>query len=321
MAFLTGYASISRRAATGIIPIIARSHPLANGLLLAYYPAAFPGGALKNLATPGLLDLVTRVNANSYNINTPEGPGLNTRTGTAQISSLPASFAPTAITLFVRGQWTAANPATPARIFGIYMNTSNFIGSQLEAGPNYAGSVVGTIGAYYTASSTNIYIPGGTLTPTVNSMISAGGTWLAGAALPLLYINGIKQVLQGSSLPTMNFNAGEYVSTGQLGMGEYFSSTRNGATTITVAYMWNRILGDADMVYLHNNPYSLLQWPIDVVYDVLEEPAALPGTPTPNNKAIFWSPLTVGLGGAAAASRIISRNPLVTRRRLLRPWE
>jgi hypothetical protein len=94
-------------------------------------------------------------------------------------------------------------------------------------------------------------------------------------------------------------------------------------TTFTVGYIWGRILTPGEISYLDANPYALLLWPSDVAFAMSEglpTPQAAV-TPTSAPQRAFFSPLAIGLGGAAAASRIIRRNPLVTRRRLLRPWE
>jgi hypothetical protein len=318
MAFLTGYASISRRAMTGTIPVVARSHPLAKGLLAAFYPAAFPGSTMTNLAVPGLLDLTVRRNANSYNVNTPEGPGLNGILGQANTSGLPANFVanpPTgAVSLFIRGKWGPINTGTaPAQMFGFYINTTNFLQLALLAAPDQPAPSDSVIGVAYPTNTTTTALPAGTTVPVVGSMVSAGASFVSGA-LPSLYVNGIQQVLQGSPSvmvsPLANWNAN-----GQFTLQEFQSSTRTGSMVATVAYAWgNRFLTAGEHAYLNANPYSLLRWPIDVVYDVLEQPASTPPTGTATSKAMILAPLTVGLGGVATAERWLRQRKDAIRR-------
>lgn len=329
MAYLLGYADITRRASTNVVPRIARSHPLAPKLIAAFYPAAYPGGTMTNLAIPGFLDLTSRRNSTSYNGNTPEGPGFNGTTSGGQIntSGLPASFvslAPSVISLFVRGQWGTINTGSniPAQIFGFYINTTNFIQCALMASPNSGGSVDNVVGAGYPANATAEINAPGTTVPVVGSMVSIGATFVA-SSLPSLYVSGVKQALQFSP-PVMAATVGSFWNTnGQFTLQEYQSSTRNGEMIVTVAYAWiGRALGDAEHQYLDANPYSLLRWPIDMVYE-LESPASTsPAAPVPSNRSLIMSPLTVGLdgpaalglGAAAAAERWLRRRKVQMRR-------
>jgi hypothetical protein len=307
MAFLTGYTSISRRALSGVVPTIARSHPLAAGLQAAYYPGAHPSIPIVNLASPGYgdLNILQATPTPVPLVMTPEGPGINiagTGTTTRQVNGL----CPTALlqngnlSLFVRGQWVGNTGAASidSRIFGIYFSgagtASPFFGYILCAAD---GVQPNCIGAAFASASGTLTAPTytGTRTLTTNQMLSAGvvnpGTQTV-TGTSLVYQNGVKYTA------TTATHFGFYGAAPQIGFGQGNSaSDHSPAFVVTVAYAWNRVLGDGAMSYLNANPYALLQWPIDLIYEVLEQPSAAPPTGNVRNKAMILSPLTIA-GGA-----------------------
>jgi hypothetical protein len=97
---------------------------------------------------------------------------------------------------------------------------------------------------------------------------------------------------------SLTSDAGFFGASPQIGFGGN-NTARNSSFIPTVAYAWNRNLSIGELEYINYNPYSLLQWPVDIVYEVLSQPTAAPPPPAVNstNRAILLSPLTVG--GAA----------------------
>ena len=131
MAFLTGYGSIAQRAASNVIPGIAWSHPLAKGLIAAYYPGSFPGGTMINLASPGNGDIITQGGTATPLVATPEGPGINIAgngTTTRYVNGpCPPALLNGKVSMFVRAQWKPgqATGGQVCRIFGIWNNNTN----------------------------------------------------------------------------------------------------------------------------------------------------------------------------------------------------
>ena len=110
------------------------------------------------------------------------------------------------------------------------------------------------------------------------------------------------------ALAALNNNSGNigfYGSAPQITIGNPNGAGTNCSANVTVAYLWAAVLTPSDMEYMHENPYSLLLWPSDyIMAELVGKTITLPGS-NPSNP--FLSPLTVGLGGAAAAERWLRR--------------
>ena len=139
-------------------------------------------------------------------------------------------------------------------------------------------------------------------------MVSGGGVWYGTPSVPaapseFMYQNGSVAFLSTSE------HAGFYGAAPQIGFGDC-NSTRNAACIPTVAYAWNRTLGAAEMRYLDANPYSLLQWKIDLVYEILEQPVAIPPSGIGTSSMIPLAPLMMG----GAALEWLGRRKITMRR-------
>jgi hypothetical protein len=302
-------------------PVINWRLPLASSLLACYVPSAFPRGPIiSNLAAPGngnLDTFTTGVASRIFTAPTPEGWGISVQSGNpATITgSAPTQWQLTSgVSLFYRGQYLAKPINTESVVFlGLTCASSPFFSYVITGGG--AGGTTGQLGVAYNTSS---ILYNGTIVPVVNSMYSAAATFAAGGPAKL-FVNGTQDTLSGSPPNVALLYTGGAV---KVNFGNV-SSTQVFGTTFTVGYIWGRILTPGEISYLDANPYALLLWPSDVAFAMSEglpTPQAAV-TPTSAPQRAFFSPLAIGLGGAAAASRIIRRNPLVTRRRLLRPWE
>jgi hypothetical protein len=241
------------------VPGVNWAHPLAQGLLAAYAPSAFPGGRIINLASPGSCDLTSRTGVAAGLGITPEGPGLAyTGTTAAQASgTTPASWQKgSGQSIFVRalnkgGQTTNK----PVYLVGVGCASSPF--NCWALGPGGAGTAGGTaLTLYYNTTAATFT---GGIIPTAGAMMSAGATFGSGAAAKL-YVNGVQDTLTGSP-PNVNIT---YVGAVTTYMGLQ-SSGDTTAATLTVGYLWNRVLSAGEMRYLDANPYSLLLWPSDRV--------------------------------------------------------
>ena len=309
------------------IPKVNWRHPISQGLVAAYFPGAFPFVPITNLAYPGSGDLTTVGSAIAHGV-TAEGVGLALTTAGSNTwvgGPAPPQMQPNGrFSAFFRGMYTGnAATNTPTPIFGVSFNTNTF------STPFYSWAITpntATAGnrfglGYASSASAFANISTGGAPALVTNAMALGGCVILGsrssAVAQLVYQNGIGYITNNATL-----DIGFYGTTPWVMMG-FPAGGDNPATTLTAAYMWGQgtILSTAQMQYLDANPYALFLWPSDIIMAELVKAPVVPGTPTPSNKAIFWSPLTVGLGGAAYASRIVRRNPLVTRRRLLRPWE
>ena len=143
-------------------------------------------------------------------------------------------------------------------------------------------------------------------------MVSGGGVWYGTPSVPaapseFLYQNGSVAFLSTSEA------AGFSGTAPQIGFGDD-NSTHNAACIPTVAYAWNRVLGAAEMRYLDANPYSLLQWKIDLVYEILEQPAAAPIAPVPTPRRPLILILAGSFDGGSAALEWLGRRKITMRR-------
>ena len=237
------------------VPVINRAHPLAQNLLAAYVPAAFPGGRISNLAAPGYGDITTRTgNAVGLGLTT-EGPGLSYFNTTA---SNATGLTPTSwqlnygVSLFLRGRLTTAGTnGAPVTLFGVTLSTSPFNAYAIGQG----GTVGNVMSLFQTSSAAN---QNGTIVPTVGAMLSVGATFPR-STIPNLYVNGVQDTINNAV--TVNITYAGTVSTTLGGA----ASGRNVGITFTVCYIWNRVLTAAENRYLDANPYALLLWPSDRV--------------------------------------------------------
>jgi len=294
MAYLTGYASIARRAASGVIPSIATSHPLARGLLAAYYPATAPNGTLQNLVAGGNGNLTTRVGVAVGLSPTPEGPGL-LYSGQATASfggACPSTFQlSSGQSLFVRMKRgpTVYQGGHVAYLFGVAITSSPFNCYIIGTGLN-GSTGNGQLGLLYQTTASS-YI--GTAILPLNTMASAGATFGSGAP-GKLYVNGAQDTVTGSP-PNVNITTYTPNPTIYLGLQ---NTTDSVYATITVAYIWGRPLNDGEHRYLDANPYSLLRWPVDIVYDTIENQTTVLPSGVIVNKPMIFSPLMLaGVGG------------------------
>ena len=140
-------------------------------------------------------------------------------------------------------------------------------------------------------------------------MVSGGGVWYGTPSVPaapseFMYQNGSVAFLSTSEA------AGFYGTDPQIGFGDS-NSTRTAACIPTVAYAWNRTLSAAQMRYLDANPYSLLQWKIDLVYEILEQPVADSASQASGTSSMIpLAPLMVG----GAALEWLGRRKITMRR-------
>lgn len=270
-----------------------------------------------NLASPGSGDLVTRTGSPVLTA-TPEGPGFNCSAAAAikEITSLntPAQFQlANQMSAFIRGRWignTGSN--VPDNIFGVTYNATPFWAWGIGNGAPNANNGVANAPCYFfdqgTSTFTNNYGANAALVD--GSMFSAGFVGIATTGSDRLYVNG---VIQHNTSGGIAFNANHYGSLSPVIVLGNTNSARTGASIITVSYIWNRLLTAGEMRYLDANPYALLRWPIDIVYDVLEQgrPASQPGGGKYFNMGF---PLTVGAGAAALGERWLRRRKFMLRR-------
>ena len=159
MAFLTGYGSIAQRAASNVIPGIAWSHPLAKGLIAAYYPGSFPGGTMINLASPGNGDIITQGGTATPLVATPEGPGINIAgngTTTRYVNGpCPPALLNGKVSMFVRAQWKPgqATGGQVCRIFGIWFDNPQVSPYYVYAISVDNNSMAQNLGLVFAASS------------------------------------------------------------------------------------------------------------------------------------------------------------------------
>ena len=241
------------------VPVLNSAHPLAQDLLGCYVPSSAPGGRITNLASLGSCDLTSRTGVAAGLGITPEGPGLAyTGTTAAQASgTTPASWQKTSgQSVFVRALKTGS-PVTnkPVYFVGVGCASSPFNCWALGAGG--AGAAGGTALTLYYNTTSATYT--GNIVPMSGAMFSAGATFGVGVAAKL-YVNGLLDTLTGSP-PNVNIT---YVGAVTTYMGLQGSGDTTGAT-LTVGYLWNRVLTAGEMRYLDANPYALLLWPSDRV--------------------------------------------------------
>jgi hypothetical protein len=239
------------------VPVVNRALPLAQNLLACYVPAIAPSGRISNLASPGLGDLTTRSGTAVANSPTQEGPGIffNSTTASAANGPTPASWQKASgQSIFVRGK-SLGVPTTnkPAYLLGVACASSPFNCWVLGVGGSGAGG--GNALALFYQTTSAAYT--GTTARTTNAMFSGGATFGAGAPA-ILYYNGIQDTLTGSP-PNVAITYAGAVTT-YLGLG---TSSAIVDTTMTVGYLWNRVLTAGEMQYLDANPYALLLWPSD----------------------------------------------------------
>ncbi len=241
------------------VPVLNATHPLAQDLLGCYVPAMAPGGRIINLASPGSCDLTSRTGVAAGLGITPEGLGLvYTGTTAAQASgTTPASWQKASgQSVFVRALKTGSQVTNkPVYFVGVGCASSPFNCWALGAGG--AGTAGGTALTLYYNTTSSVYT--GEIIPTAGAMFSAGATFGAGAAAKL-YVNGVLDTLTGSP-PNVNITYAGAVTTylGLQGSGDTTDAT------LTVGYLWNRVLTAGEMRYLDANPYVLLLWPSDRV--------------------------------------------------------
>ena len=238
------------------IPTINRAHPLAQNLLACYVPATAPGGRIINLAAPGSGDLTTRTGVAVGLGKTPEGPGL-AYTGTA--TAIAGGPTPTAwqknygVSLFTRCQITtqAANN-TPSYIFGVASSSTPFNCYAVGVGGTTAN---GAISVFHSSTAGN---QSGAIVPTTGAMCSVGAAFPQSAD-PNLYVNGVQDVISNVIPTNITYNG-----TITTELGEQ-TSPHGVLATLTVGYIWNRVLTAGENRYLDANPYALLLWPSDRV--------------------------------------------------------
>ena len=302
------------------IPRVNWRHPLAEGLVAAYFPGAFPYVPIANLAYPGSGDL-TAAGSTIVHELTQEGLwlALGGTAGTAWVSGIaPPQMKPQGrFSAFIRGRYNGnAGTNTPVGIFGVSFtgnaSTSPFWSWAIM--PNTA-TVSQRFGLGYASSSSTFLNTSINSSPALitNAMSSCGIVILGSPSISVdqqLYQNGVQYINNTTA------NIGAYGTTPNVIMGDTGGLARNCSFTLTAAYMWGAgiIRSTADMQYLDENPYALFLWPQDYIMAEIVKAIAPPGTPTPSNKAIFWSPLTVGLGGAAYAERWLRRRKIKMRR-------
>jgi hypothetical protein len=277
----TTFVHTGRFQGTGV-PILNRAHPLAQNLVGCYAPGAFPNVPVTNLASPGSGDL-TMPGGGAFLSPTPEGPGV-ALTGTTTNLYL-AGIAPRSmqiagrVSLFVRGQWTDGPGVinTPGSIFGLTYNTTG------ASSPYYSYALSPTtgnedhcIGLCYAENSSTFTNPDFTNGPSVlvaNTMVSGGAVFPGtpgGTAFSVLYQNGV-QYLQ--AIPIAQ-TFGVYGATPWVTIGDPGGRGRNMGMTVTVAYLWNRVLTAQEQQYLDANPYALLLFQSDNVSLALARPSA-----------------------------------------------
>jgi hypothetical protein len=218
------------------VPILNRAHPLAQNLLAAYVPSAFPGGTITNLASPGLGDLTTRTAVRTGQAPgiTPDGVGLSylgtigSSTASATTGSCPVAWQKSSgLSLFARGKRISLSNANHTGLFvGVNCSSSPFNCYLVGGGGNGTVSS-GQLGVFYT--STNNF--NGSMAVPVGPMFSAGATFPSGAP-PNLYVNGVLDPLNGS--PT-NTNI-TYAGTVSVLLGEQ-GTNANVGSTLTVGYI------------------------------------------------------------------------------------
>jgi hypothetical protein len=303
------------------IPRINWKSSLSSGLVAAYYPAAYSPLYIQNSANPGAGDL-NIVGGVPVISPTQEGPGLDvTATGAFLAGLASPQMQPNGrFSAFFRAKYLGnAGTNVVTNIFGMTFNTSLSTNGRYVFGIfPVSATAANQFGIGYGNSSStflNTSAASGTTLP-ANRMASGGIVALGSRST-----NVDQQVFQNGVLrPNNNTgNIGFYGATPWIVIGEATGGGNTPAAIVTTAYYWNVVKSQDEMQFLDENPYALWLWPSDFVMSTLVGKAAVTPTSAPQNP--FLSPLTVGLGGAAAVSRIIRRNPLVTRRRLLRPWE
>jgi hypothetical protein len=240
-------------------PVLNSAHPLAQDLLGCYVPSSAPGGRIANLASPGSCDLTSRTGVAAGLGITPEGPGLAyTGTTAAQASgATPATWQKASgQSVFVRALNKGSQVTNkPVYFVGVGCASSPF--NCWAVGVGGAGTAGGTALTLYYNTTVSTFTGG--IVPSAGAMMSAGATFGSGAAAKL-YVNGVQDTLTGSP-PNVNITYAGAVTTymGLQGSGD----TTN--ATLTVGYLWNRVLTAGEMRYLDANPYALLLWPSDRV--------------------------------------------------------
>lgn len=299
------------------IPKLNRAHPLAMGLVAAYYPGAFPFVPIVNLVSPGAGDFTSAGSTIVHEL-TQEGPGLalSGTAGTAWVSGVASTLMRPQgrFSAFIRGRYNGnAGSNLPVALFGVSFSgnasVSPFWSWAIMPNDSVHTQRFGLGYASSTSTFVNTAIAGSpALIP--NKMASCG------IVIPGSPTNLVNQELYQNGAEYLNNSTvaiGAYGATPNIIMGDTGGLDRNVSFTLTSAYMWGAgvILSPADMQYLDENPYSLFLWPQDYIMAELVGAAAHPGTPTQTNKSIFWSPLTVGpltgLGAVAGAERWLRR--------------
>jgi hypothetical protein len=143
----------------------------------------------------------------------------------------------------------------PVYFVGVGCASSPFNCWALGAGG--AGTAGGTALTLYYNTTSATYT--GNIVPISGAMFSAGATFGAGVAAKL-YVNGVLDTLTGSP-PNPNIT---YMGAVTTYMGLQGSGDTTDAT-LTVGYLWSRVLTAGEMRYLDANPYALLLWPSDRV--------------------------------------------------------
>lgn len=314
----------------GGIPRINR--PLAQrfGCVAAYYPAAYANAPLPNLATPGLGTLTTN-GGGAIMASTPDGMGINL-TGTATnvyltglcpvVLQLPGKFS-----AFVRMMWTGnAGTNLPASIFGVTFtgtgSGSPFWSWLIAATPPSAPAQRISIG--YCVSSSG-FVNNTLSTPSANPALVAGQMTSVGITFPAAATGTqlITQCYQDGAFynSNNNQNTGFYGASPQIVLGDPSGRGRNVSSIVTVAYIFNNPKSLADFHFLDTNPYAMLSWNSDMVFDELVHNAAAPPVSNTTSRSILWSPLTIA-GAGVGIEKILRRNPLLTRRKtLLGRWK
>lgn len=286
------------------VPTVNWRHPLAKSLIVCYYPTINPAGRITNLAFPGAGDLTTRTGDSAKSLAaTPEGFGIPFTTTTASQASgpLPSTWHQNATSVFVRGQ---CNGQSGSLQLGVWIGS---IGTDYNwvVGQGAQGASPGSMWIAHTNAVNTQFTTANSLFNT-GQMTSFGGTFLQGSN-PLAYVNGTPQPLTGAFPVNNTYPGSNTLAFGEQGSGNKVNST------LTIGYVWQRILTPQEYIYLDNNPYSLLLWPSDLAVAMISKPQAVtPATVVPS-KSMIVAPMTIGLGAAASAERWLRRRKMILR--------
>lgn len=222
---------------------------MARGLSACYVPGVMFGTDLVGFRAPTLSGTA---NVSSMTI---EGPGLRANAVSSGLiftvgtSAVFSEFnAPTETSLFLRGYQIGAIPVADPNLFGTCFdafNTSPFqiFNITVSGTANYA--IQWNSGGSFNSQTINAV--------TTAAMVSLGATGKVGGNT-VRYFNGVNKGSSafGASAPTnsatSNFSIGAHPA----------DASRQMNMVINIAIAWNRQLTDAEMAWLHIDPYGFL---------------------------------------------------------------